>query len=101
MTTIILANQVRTVADMLRDANMPADPFEATDILDACRDLGRAVVAYATKVRAHRAAMTPAWALFEASLDKTGQTPPQPPAEDPKPEPKPEPTPDPEPGGDQ
>lgn len=85
MTT--LADRLReTAADLTDDAPMPVDPFEATDILDACRDLGRAVVTYAAEVRAHRAAMAPAWAAFEASLDKTGQTPPPPPPdEDPPP----------------
>lgn len=100
MSADTLVRLMDMTAGALAEGEMPADPFEAADVLAAAQRLGGAVVAYATAVRAHRVANAAVWAAYErAELDKTGATPPAPPPPpDPEPDPKPDPPPEPEPG---
>lgn len=89
-----LVDLLHGTATALHVADMPADPFAATDLLDGCEHLAAELVTFTARVRAHRVAHSKAWAAHttavRAALDPEGAPPPPPP---PPPDPAPEPAP--------
>lgn len=93
--TETLVRLMDMTAGALAEGEMPADPFEAADLLDAAKHLGAELATYMARTRAHRTANATAWAQHTATVragfDPEGMPPPPPPPPPPPDDPPPPP----------